>query len=190
MMLEKDKIPSYDQALEALRSGDEEVLQEALFGLEIDDAYFVEQIERALRTLLGRPDLTPKQIVGIGRAIHGLKRLPLRTPGLDIKILLIMKNESGAEEYTLYFSADQLITDSGGYVDNGHGSDSFTGTTFRVYPRSREYDNFNIFSENWPNAFSQMSGAELKIQDMSDETLLEWKHPDGSVFWEWIANHA
>jgi hypothetical protein len=186
-MNQKDTIPTYDQAIEALKNDDDQVLEKALLVFDIEDCYYVEQVTNAIRTLLKRTDLTPSQIVGVGHALHGLGRLPLRTPGLDIHISLAIKGEGGAEEYELYFTEDQLLTTSGGYIDSGHGSDSFSGTTYSVEVGYREYEGFGIAI--WPEVFSEMTAAELKVEDCSDDSLVDWKHPDGSEFWEWIANH-
>jgi len=185
-MNRKDQIPTYDRTIESLKNADAEVLDEALLAFDIDDAYYIEQVTNARRNLLKRTDLTPNQIVGIGHALHGLGRLPLRTPGLDVYISLSIINESGAEEYELYLSDDQLVTTSGGYVDSGCGSDSFSGPSFRVETGFREYQ---LSSENWPDFFREMTGAKLEVENCSNDSILDWHHPDGSKFWQWIANH-
>jgi hypothetical protein len=189
-MSEKEKIPTYDEAFEALKNTDSDILEKALFGFHIDDTYYIEQVEKAIRSVLIRSDLKPKQIIGIGRALHGIGRLPLRTPGLDIQISLSIKGDSGAEEYEFYLDDSRFLTSSGGYMDFGYGSDSFSGPTFEVEPNCRELSNWSFGSLEWPEAFSEMSGAELKVVDLSDDRLLDWEHPNGSIFWEWIAGHA
>ena len=184
--MKKDPIPAYDQAIEALENENSEVLADVLMAFESDDRYYIEQVIHAIRALLKRTDLAPDQIVGIGHALHGLGRLPLRTPGLDVYISLSIKNESGAEEYELYFTEDELVTTSGGYVDSGCGSDSFSGPSFRVETGFREYQ---LSSENWPDIFREMTGAKLEVENCSNDSILDWHHPDGTKFWQWIANH-
>jgi hypothetical protein len=188
-MQPNNKIPAFDQALEALKAGNGAILQEATFALDYDDATYIGQVIEAVKKLLHRSDLTPQQIVSIGRALHGLNRLPLRTPGLDVHLALVINNESGAESYDLFLSEDRFATESGGYVNSGHGSDSFSGPTFEVESEYRGLEGWHFGVLEWPKAFSQLDGAELKIEDISDDSLLDWEHPDGSVFWHWIANH-
>jgi hypothetical protein len=188
-MSQKDQIPTYEFAIEALYNGNKEILEKCLLKFEIDDGNYVEQVTKAVRALLERPDLSPRQIVSIGRALHGLGRLPLRTPGLDIHIALVINNTSGGETYELFFRDDHFITTSGGFVDFGQGSDSFTGTTFSVEKGYRDLEGWHFGAPEWPDMFSQMQGAELKIEDGSEDKLLDWEHPDGSAFWDWIAKH-
>jgi hypothetical protein len=189
-MMQKEQIPSYDQAFQAYKNGDDEIVKNSVFAFKIYDAEYIGKVIEAVRKLLSRPDLTPRQIVGIGHALHGLNRLPLRTSGLDVELSLLMQNESGAESYDLYFTVDGFRTDSGGYVDFGPGSDSFSGPSFEVEPEYRGEEGWSFGSLEWPAAFSEMSGAELRVVDLSDDRLLDWEHPDGSIFWEWIADHA
>ena len=188
-MREKEQFPAFDQAIEALKKGNNEFLENCLFAFQIDDGYYIEQVKKAIRGLLKRPDLTSRQVVSIGRALHGLERLPLLTPGLDVHIALGIKNESGASTYDLHFNEKEFITTSGGYVDFGQGSDSFSGPTFQVGISYREYDSNYIMAESWPDVFHEMTAAELRIEDDSDDARLDWDHPDGSAFWEWIAEH-
>jgi hypothetical protein len=188
--MNRDVIPTYDQALQALKTGDEDTLAAALFAFEFDDGYYVGRVTEAVRALLHRADLTPQQIVAIGRALHGLGRMPLRTPGLDIHISLANEGESGAMSYDLILNVDRFSTDSGGYVNAGFGSDSVSGIMFAVESSYREYTGWAIAMESWPDIFGEMQTDELSIQDDSDEDLIDWDHPDGWPFWEWIEQHG
>ncbi len=188
-MKQKDPIPTYEQAIEALENGDKNILEKALFPFKIDDAYYVEQVTKAIHALVERPAITPHQIVSLGRALHGLKRLPLRTLGLDVQISLVNEFNGAAESYRCYISTDRFATKSGGYDNFGFGTDSFSGPTFEVEPGSREYDGYYITAESWPEIFSEMTAAELRIEDDSEESLIDWDHPNGSAFWDWIAKH-
>lgn len=188
-MYQKDPIPTYEQAFEALKEGDDDTLAAALFACELEDGHYIEQVTKAIRGLLRRGDLAPSQIVTIGRALHGLARMPLRTPGLDIHISLLDKFNNEATSYDFFISSDRFATESGGYVDSGHGSDSFSGPTFQVEAGFRDYTGIDIIGERWSDVFSEMTAAELHVQDDSDDSLLDWEHPDGSQFWQWIAEH-
>jgi hypothetical protein len=183
-------VPDYDDVKLALNYDDDETVANALFAFNIEDSYYILRVTEAVRKLLERGELTPRQIVSIGRALHGLGRLPLRTPGLDIHISLFYKMGEGYQSYDMYISESRFATESGGY-DNfgGLGTDSFSGITFSVGIGYREYDGFLIETENWPDHFTEMLNNSLEIHDGSDDSRLDWNHPDGDVFWEWIENH-
>jgi hypothetical protein len=185
-----DVIPTYDQALQALKTGDEDTLAAALFAFEFDDGYYLGRVTEAVRALLHRTDLTPQQIVAIGRALHGLGRMPLRTPGLDIHISLASEGESGAMSYDLILNVDRFSTDSGGYVNDGFSSDSVSGNMFAVEPGYREYTGWGLATETWPDIVRDMLNDELQIIDDSNEDFIDWDHPDGWPFWDWIEKHG
>lgn len=182
-------IPSFTDAEIALRNGDGDILREALFAFELDDYYYIERVTKAVNALLKREGLTPRQIVSIGRALHGLGRLPLRTPGLDVHLSLFYKFGEGAQSYDLHLQSYRFATESGGYDNFGFGTDPFSGPTFGVESRCREYDGWDVADDYWPEHFVEMMNNELQIEDCSDDNLLDWKHPDGSIFWEWIQQH-
>ena len=187
----KKEPPSYEQALIALQNGDDETVADALFALEIDDDYYIEKVSAAVRSLLQRKDLTPRQIMSIGRALHGLSRMPLRTPGLYIHISLTMKGKQSAQSYDLFIGQNYFGTESSGYADFGFGfgTDSFSGNTFAVETNSHRYDGMSVGIESWPGVFSEMKAADLEIEDESDDEFLDWDHPNGDRFWKWIEEH-
>ena len=186
----KEEIPSYDDTLQALRDGDDETVARAVFPFEYDDAEYVERVKTAVRILLDRASLEPRQIVAIGRALHGLERLPLRTPGLDIEISLTIKGESGAMSWDLYLNSGEFCTDSSGYQDSGYGSDAVSGERFSVEARCREYTGRYLERESWPDAFIEICEQPLTILDDCDDRLLDWDHPSGGEFWEWLAKYS
>jgi hypothetical protein len=182
-------LPSYEQALAALNNRDDKTLKDAVFAFTMEDGYYIEQVIEAVRSLLKRPDLSPRQIVGIGHALHGLARLPLCTPGLDIHISLYEKINNDATSYDLYLSSDRFATESGGFIDSGCGTDSMSGPKFEVERGYHNCDGGMSSPEEWSRIFSEMKFAKLEIEDLSDDKLLAWAHPDGSRFWDWIADH-
>jgi hypothetical protein len=184
-VIKKDVIPTYDQALQALSNGGEQIIRQAIFPFKYYDGEYVCQVAEAIRSLLNRSDLTPAQIVSVGRVLHGLHRMPLRTPGLDIQISLSIVNPGGGESYTLHICEDEFSAESSGYID----SDNLSGFTFSVDTVGRDEHGSNFSVESWPEAFEQLNFADLHIDDDSENNIMDWEHPDGSDFWEWIAKH-
>jgi hypothetical protein len=192
MNRKKDAVPTDEEAFQALQQGDAELLSQALFAFEIDDGGYIEKATQAVRSLLARPDLTSAQSESIGRAMYGLERLPLRTPGLDLEISLVIKDEDSAVEYSLCISEDRFSTTSGGYANfgSGGGSDSFSGSTFTVEPGWRGFDGWHLTASDWPDQFMKMRGARLNIQDCSELDIPTGAQIDLWPFWEWILHHA
>ena len=189
MIVQKNQIPTYNEALAALENGDDGIVKNAVFAVEYYDGQYVGRVIEAVRALLQRPKLTPKQITSVGRALHGLERMPLRTPGLDVHLALVIQNDDGAASYDLHLSDERFRTESGGYVKFDYGSDSFSGPTFDVGPDYRDEGGWHFGVQEWPDAFSESIHEKLEIEDNSNDSLLDWEHPDGSEFWQWIADH-
>ncbi len=167
-----------------------EDISEALYHFQIEDGYYVERVIKALDILLERNDLTSIQASSIKKIILGLERLPLPTPGLNVRIELSEKGEDGAVEYSICLDENEFMTDSGGFGNGPGGSDSYSGLAFQVGKKFRNCDAWTIFDLSWPDVFAEMSqNAKLSIIDDSDNALLDWDHPDGSIFWEWIEAH-
>jgi hypothetical protein len=181
------QIPTYEKVSEALKSGDNDTIKSAVFSFEIDDLYYVDQVTKAVRSLLDRPSISPDQVTSIKKALLGLSRLPLRTAGLEVEISLVNKLNNAASSYIFFISSDRFATDSGGYDNFGFGTDSFSGASFEVGP---SYNEISGYYDTWVDVFREMTAAELIIHDESDDSLLDWDHPDGTAFWEWIDNHS
>ena len=190
-MGKEHELTLFDRAVVGLKNGYDDIVQDCIFNFQPEDRYYVDRVAKAIRMLLTREDVTPLQIMSIGRALHGLGRFPLRTSGLDIHISLSYKMGQGYQSYDLYISTDRFSTESGGY-DNfgGMGTDSFSGPSFSIGTEYREFDGFLIDTESWPEQFIEMLKNTLEIYDDCDDNLLDWEHPNGDIFWEWIIDHA
>jgi hypothetical protein len=179
----------YERTRAALEAGKNQWLENALFAFEIDDREYIERVAKAVRTLLQRPDLTPRQLVSIGRMLFGLSRMPLRTPGLNVRISLVSTPPGWVLAYSVRVSEAAFITESGGSDNFSLGSDAFDGSIFSVDKDSRQYGYGDIRAEHWPDVFFRVKAARLKIEDTSDDHLLDWEAPDGAEFWGWIGKN-
>ncbi len=184
------KIPTYAQAVEALERGDDAIVEAATLRFEPCDAEYVFLVDRAIRSLLRRPELEAKQLVSIGRALHGLSRLPLRTAGINIEISLSTKGPGGGGSYDFKLGPDCFDTEAGGYIDSGCGTDGWSGPSFMADSGGRQEEPNGYILQGWPDMFTEASGSDLTIVDLSDDSLMDWEHGDGSPFWEWIESHG
>lgn len=174
----------------ASRMESDDDISDVLYQFEFEDVYYIQLVKKAIKALLHREDLTPNQVKSIAKMLLGLERLPLQTPGLDLHIGLSEKNEGEVTSYDVYLQECEFRTESGGYVSGPMGSDSISGPTFEVGQRFRSCDLLDIYDLTWPYHFTELSAnGKLRIEDDSDDTILDWEHPDGSIFWEWIDSH-
>lgn len=179
---------SYTEIVRQMESRED--ISEALFCFEDDDQFYVERVILAIKALLKREDLTANHAFSISKMLLGLQRMPLRTSGLYVRIELSIELNGEASSYSISIDEDEFRTESGGYTAGPMGSDAYSGPTFEVGKRFRSSDVWMIFDLNWPEVFSELAKeSKLTIEDYSDATSLDWEHPDGSIFWEWISSH-
>lgn len=178
----------YTDTLSRMQHGED--ISDVLFHFDSDDGIYIYRVTNAIRALLKREDLTARQIASIAKLMLGLERMPLTTPGLDLSIELSEKGEGGAGSYSIELDENEFRTESGGYVNGPMGPDSVSGPTFEVGIKFRYSDVSWNFELDWPDIFAEMRHhAKLTIRDESNDALLDWEHPDGSIFWEWIETH-
>lgn len=174
-----------------LRMKSNQDISDVLYQFELEDGCYIQLVIKAVRALLHREDLTANQVHSIAKMLLGLERLPLQTPGLFIRIELSEKFGGEVMSYGVSLSDSEFRTDSGGYVNGPMGSDSISGPTLEVGQCFRSCHLLNINDLTWPHHFTELGAhAELRIEDDSDDAILDWEHPNGSIFWNWIDSHS
>jgi hypothetical protein len=126
--------------------------------------------DRVLEATLMVPDLVklaqPERQL-LDRAIAALERLPEPTPGLWIEYGVSARGESGSGYYDVAISDQHFAVRSGGSVNPGWGSDSFSG--YR-YEASEKGDHQDGMIGEWCSGFvCLLSTATFSISDRSDE---------------------
>jgi hypothetical protein len=101
------------------------------FELKGDDYSAIEIAKNTVRLFLKEPQITPQQIIGLGKALYALERLPLVTPGSYSEFGIVYRE--GDEEFsemryiTFRISESAFEISMGGSVyDKAVGSDSFS----------------------------------------------------------------
>lgn len=111
----------------------DEVEDEDKFVLRDDDEYWLQLAEGAARTLLYDSRATPSQIVGLGRALYALGRLPKTSPGVDVTFGACYRNGGEHQEVDFAISEHRFGVSLGGSVyDPGIGHDSYTELSYSV----------------------------------------------------------
>jgi hypothetical protein len=167
------------------RLENEEDISNFLLNFEPEDSVLIERVIRAIKAFLTREDLTPAQVNTISKVLFGLYRFPLKTPGLDVELSAYNEGEGGLFGYTLILREEHFELSSGGFERFPGGSDSVSGPTFEVEDHYRT--DLNIYDLTWADIV--LEGAPnfiLEFMDCSDDKQLDWRHDDGSIFWQWL----
>jgi hypothetical protein len=115
---------------------EEIVCKEGVFPLTVGDLGFVTfEVTVFTEMLISRADWTPRQLVGLARALYAIKQLPDITPGVDVDIEVTVKlgDEIYGEtkSWKLRITEDTFEVSSGSsFHDNRYGTDLVTGLRF------------------------------------------------------------
>jgi hypothetical protein len=60
-----------------------------IFKLKDEDYFLIETATKTARRLLRNPNITPRQIIGLGNALYAMERLPESTHGVNIKFGIV-----------------------------------------------------------------------------------------------------
>ena len=147
---------------------------------EDDDLFAVETAKAAARMLLSHPGITPGQIVGLGRALYALERLPQATPGVccEYGVSLTSGNDDFSEMHYISFRItddDFEISTGGSVYDKRVGSDTVSGPHWLL-----EFSGFadRSLGEGITSIEGRVrrylrSGAEITVDDDSANVVIE-----------------
>ena len=107
------------------------------FFLTEDDEYAIQIASNVAKKFLRQPFVAPQEIVGLGHALHALKRMPDTTRGVDVEFGVVLRQDfesSGGMRY-LYFKIYEDIFEisrGGSEWDKHVGSDSFSEPGWQI----------------------------------------------------------
>lgn len=142
------------------------------FELTENDEFAIGIAKRVARRFLTDPRITPQQIVGLGRALYALERMPLVTPGSfgEFGICYRWGSESSGEMKYLQFHISSVafeITQGGSTYSDAVGGDSYSELCWSVEVGGYRCDDCNI-SELEEIIEEYLSlGAEIAVYDGS-----------------------
>lgn len=132
------------------------------------------------RTLLAKAGPTPRQLVGLARALFALERMPQITSGVNVDYSISLRQGDEKFEEMKYWSVriceDSFEVSSGGRVyDARVGSDSISGFRLYVEAGSHGYREYNDSCYEWLDDLEELLnlGAELDVTDDSDPDCLD-----------------
>ena len=144
------------------------------FELIDDDRYAVEIAKNTARRFLKDPRITPQQIIGIGKALHALERLPLVTPDANSEFGIVYRN--GTVEFsemryiTFRISEDTFEISKGGSVyDKAVGSDSFSDPGWLLEVGGYRQTECELYELEGSIAEYLNLGAKITVSDESED---------------------
>ncbi len=104
------------------------------FPLRKSDLRLFRELETAFRNLLEIPGLSPKDIVGLARAIRCVRRLPLCTPDTEVSITMDFRTDDYVACSTIRLSGGALSTDysAASRLSQEFEFESFPSFTMRI----------------------------------------------------------
>ena len=143
------------------------------FELSDDDLYAVEIAKSTARRFLKYPQITARQVIGLGNALYALERLPLITLGSCSEFGIVYR--AGTEDFNEMRYIDFGISESafeiskgGSVYDKTVGGDSFSDPGWVVEVggyRNAEYELYDL--EDSIDEFLNL-GAEITVSDESE----------------------
>jgi len=143
-------------------------------------------VARLTRKLLSVPTTTPQQIVGLGRALYALERMPEITPGVHVTYDIAARMDFGSghsvEFYEITVSDGSLLLQSGGCgASAGECGEGYGVTVYEDHPEGQKF-NLNPSEDEWVKLLDWTENVEELLGAMPAEglklTLWDKSRPD------------
>jgi hypothetical protein len=171
----QDKPP--DEDIDSPADGQTNIAPD-LFAFRLEDCVAIEKLIAGIRKVLKRDRITPQKIVGLGKLLHGLQRLPRSTPGIDIEVSTGHRSNDNCFYQSLHLSESEFEISSGGAeYTPGVGSDSYTAFSFLVEVGGSREEKDVVELENWISGFIASlcdDEQEFEIDDHEEDSALDW----------------
>ena len=182
---------------------DESSEQRSWFLLDRRDKELLQAAKDLAWKMVRSPKAKSWHLVGLGRAIYALDRLPAITEGVEVDFSVRTPYEQGPtmqllRHWTVQIGAREISLNSGGYVDVGLGGGSFQLLSWFATPdreplrnemgEAFDLDRLGRFPDripplaSWPDEIELLDLStdwfELHVQDNSRDMSVE---PDGTM---------
>lgn len=160
------------------------------FGFLVEDAWPIGELVTGIRNALMRKSITPQQISGLGKLLHGLQRLPRATPGIYIEVTIGSNTPDhiSYQSITLSDSVFELASGGSEYTPNV-GSDSYTSFQFLVEVGGFR-ENIEVAEVyNWVCGFIESlcdQDTELRINDLEEGSVIDWDEKTPEDDWDYL----
>lgn len=153
--------------------------KEKEFKLEDEDHEAIGLAKKLIRLLLAKPDVSPRQIVGLGRALYAWERLPQVTPGVFCEFGVCYRSGDKIFSQMRYVSfliseQDFEISMGGSVYDSAVGSDTISGPKWQVEIggySNREFEGEMDALEEKILKYLRL-GAKITVDDQSEDMAI------------------
>lgn len=163
------------------------------FGFLQEDREIIQELIAGVRRALKRKSITPQQICGLGKLLHGLERLPRPTSGIGI---VVTTGSSGAAEEPRTDSFYQSIElcesifrlwSGGSEYTPGVGGDTYTSFLFQVTVDGFRDDTEVAEVYDWMCGFTESlcnEDQDFRLHDEANESVLAWDEKTPENDWD------
>jgi hypothetical protein len=139
------------------------------------------------KAIFERIDLAPQQISALSKLLLGLRRLPLVTPGLAVRLGLVDESPDEGKAWAVWLREDEFGAAWSGWVRGEMGTDSISSDPVELTP-GEPCDDY-LWEQEWISHLPGIaSWAKVRLEDDSRDSELDWLHDDGSIFWSALAS--
>ncbi len=153
---------------------------------DAEDEEFIEQLIKAVRSLLCRKNIDPETIVNLGGFLHALERLPLTTEDIFMTLTLTDEFERQSNWQDINITGDQFRLCSGYRTyDPRAGSDWHTTTELNVETDNREGEYFQV--AQWVEEFVDRANSEsqeITVINDADTPIHNWEFDTSEDTWD------
>lgn len=165
---------------------DEHTDKVELYGFLQEDHRHIEVLIAGIRRALTRKSITPQQISGLGKLLHGLQRLPLATSGVDICVSMRNKSAGGFSYESVELTESSFELLSGGAEYGPEGMDGYTRFSFLVEVGGFRDGRMVAEIEDWMAGFIGSLCDEdqmFEVDDHDEGSALDWHEEVIDDYW-------
>ena len=139
---------------------------------EYSDEFAISIAINVARGFLQKHDVTARQIIGLGKALYALERLPASTPRVAIEFGVVLRVNINLEEmrYLEFRISDSVFQIArGGSIDLGAGSDSYSEPGWWIEVGGYRETECELYCIEEEVAELLAGGAKITVHDEFDE---------------------
>lgn len=158
------------------------------FGFLQEDRQAIQDLIAGVRWALRRKSITPQQICGLGKLLHGLERLPRPTSGIDITVTIENSTPNYSNYQSIGLSESSFEFWNGGteYTPNV-GGDNYTRFSFCVEAGGYRDDAEVTEVEDWMCGFIESlcdEDQDFRVADQDEGSVLAWDEKTPENDWD------
>ena len=182
------ELDPHDESNEILSDDSSKSIAVERFGFLQEDRQTIQDLIAGVRRTLRRKSITPQQICGLGKLLHGLERMPRPTSGIDITVAIESRTPDHFSYKSIGLSESSFELLSGGaeYTPDV-GSDSYTNYSFHVEVGGFRDDTEVTEVEDWISGFIESlcdEDQDFEVDDQDERLVLDWDEKTPEDDWD------